>query len=126
MGKLDAIYAKVAAGEAGQLEAAILWQEVERLQSENAGLVSPAPVPATPEYTPEQISRWLEDGTVPVPQSARGKAIDALTRCIWLLSAPGVKTSRAMKGYQVDCVIGLAKDAIRAVATTQGTPEGAK
>lgn len=97
MNRLDAIYKKVAAGEAGQYEAAILWQEVERLLSENAGLTAPATVSATPEIDMPQLiaQEILDDAFKP-------------GGCCYRLNFTKMKSIVA-KHWR---------------ATTQGTPEG--
>jgi len=55
-----------------------------------------------------------ERGVVPVPKEPHAKLVDALARCLWLLEAPGVKRAKALRGYQVEYVINLAKMALKA------------
>lgn len=54
-------------------------------------------------------------GVVPVPKDPQGKLIDALSHCVWLLSAPRVSKAKALRGYQVDYVLRLSRAALKAV-----------
>ena len=69
------------------------------------------------EYTDPNYS------VVPVPEDPTEKLIDALWRCLMLLEVHGVSKVKELRGYQVDYVIRLAKNALRTAHKLQQVEE---
>lgn len=53
-------------------------------------------------------------GVVLIPTKPHDKLVDALSRCLWLFKAPGVKDAKALRGYEVEYVIRVGEAALKA------------